>query len=186
MAQPLRLPRPDYPRLAAEMSGADWVELGDIVGVHGVRGAVKIRSWTRPRENIFNYPIWRLVSESGEQTATLIKGQAQGRGLVAQLKEFNDRDQAAAVRGAKIQISKADLPPPAPGEYYWADLEGLQVQTVAGEDLGTVTGLMETGANDVLVVQGERERLIPFVPELYVKQVDMAAGRLIVDWDATF
>ena len=168
------------------MSGADWIELGDIVGVHGVRGAVKIRSWTRPRENIFNYPNWRLLTESGEQTTKLMRGQAQGRGLVAQLEGINDRDQAAALRGAKILILKAELPPPAPDEYYWADLEGLQVQTVAGENLGVVTGLMETGANDVLVVQGDRERLIPYVPELYVKQVDMTAGRLIVDWDATF
>lgn len=168
------------------MSGPDWIELGDIVGVHGVRGGVKIRSWTRPRENIFSYPQWRLVSESGEQTATLIKGHAQGRGLVAQLQDVNDRDQAAALRGAKILISRSELPPSQPGEYYWADLEGLEVQTLAGENLGTVTGLMETGANDVLVVQGDRERLIPYVPDVYVRQVDMASGRIIVDWDATF
>lgn len=168
------------------MTGADWVELGDIVGVHGVRGEVKIRSWTRPRENIFNYPQWRLVSAAGDRTVTLIKGHAQGRGLVAQLEGVTDRDQAADLRGVKILILRDELPPLAPDEYYWADLEGLQVQTVSGEDLGTVTGLMETGANDVLVVQGDRERLIPYVPGLYVKQVDVAAGQLIVDWDAAF
>lgn len=168
------------------MSGVDWVELGDIVGVHGIRGGVKIRSWTRPRENIFDYPQWRLLGNSGEQTAELISGHAQGRGLVAQLKGVTDRDQAAALRGLKILIHRDQLPPLAPGEYYWADLQGLEVQTVTGEALGTVTGLIETGANDVLVVQGERERLIPYVPDVYVKQVDMASRRLVVDWDAEF
>ena len=78
------------------------------------------------------------------------------------------------------------LPKPAPGELYWSDLEGLRVRTVEGRELGTVSHLFETGANDVIVVKGDRERLIPFLRDSVVREVDLAAGTMIVDWDPDF
>jgi len=83
-------------------------------------------------------------------------------------------------------VSRSQLPPPKPGEYYWVDLEGLAVQTVEGVVLGTVSHLFDTGANPVIVISGERERLVPFVTDQYVKSVDFDAGLIVVDWDPDF
>jgi 16S rRNA processing protein RimM len=113
-------------------------------------------------------------------------GRRHGTGIVARLAGVDERDGALALRGRRIWIRREQLPAPAPGEYYWADLIGLQVETVEGEVLGIVSAMMETGANDVLVVEGERERLIPFVPGHYVTAIDLAAGKLVVDWDPNF
>jgi len=88
--------------------------------------------------------------------------------------------------GAEVWIARSSLPAAAPGEYYWADLEGLAVATVEGVDLGVVDHLVATGANDVLVVQGERQRLIPFVTGQFVVSIDLAARRIVVDWDPEF
>lgn len=106
--------------------------------------------------------------------------------MVAKLPGCNDRDAAAKLVGATIQVPRSALPKPKRGEYYWTDLEGLAVVTVEGVDLGKVSHLFATGANDVLVVRGERERLIPFVTGQFVKDVDLKAGRITVDWDADF
>ncbi len=173
--------RPKAPEQTAER-----LVLGEIVGVHGVRGAVKVMSWTRPRLNIMDYPVWQLDGPAGTQSVKLRAGREQGKGLVAELEGVSDRDQAELLRGMLITVERSALPDKAPGEYYWVDLEGLAVQTMNGQPLGTVSGLIETGANDVLVVTGERERLIPYVPDVYVIAVDLAAGQMTVDWDPEF
>ncbi len=173
----------------AEQGGepaAATVVLGEIVGVHGVRGAVKVYSATRPRENIFAYAPWLIEIDGQFAVHDLISGQAQGKGLVARLDGIDDRDAAMALRGGRIHVERSALPALAGDEYYWADLEGLQVLTQQGIELGRVAGLMETGANDVLVVQGDRERLIPYVPGQFVITVDLAAGQLVVNWDPEF
>ena len=162
------------------------VVLGEVVGAHGVRGEVKVYSATRPRENIFDYPVWTLETEAGGRDYALVSGRAQGKGLVARLAGVEDRETAQALRGSAIRVPRTALPPLAPGEYYWADLQGLRVITREGVELGQVADLLETGANDVLVVRGERERLIPYVPGEVVLEVDVAAGWLQVDWDPEF
>ena len=171
------------------MSGAvRRVPLGRIVGVHGVQGAVRLESWTEPREQIFAYQPWWLVG-SGGGTAVLdgVKGRTQGKGLIGLLPGVGDRDAAMAWVGSEIQIPRDALPAPAEGEYYWADLEGLEVVTLEGVMLGRVSHLIATGANDVLVVRdGERERLLPFVPGGCVQNVDLGSGRIAVDWDPEF
>jgi 16S rRNA processing protein RimM len=106
--------------------------------------------------------------------------------LVAAIPDCVDRDRAAALVGAEIWVERGRLPRAKPGEFYWCDLEGLEVVNEAGIVLGTVSHLFATGANDVLVVKGERERLIPYVPGEVVKQVDLEAQRMRVDWDAEF
>lgn len=164
------------------------VPLGRIVGIFGVHGEVKLESWTEPRERIFDYRPWLLASAPGEvQTVDGVRGRKQGKGLVARLPGVDDRDQAAALVGRDILVDRGQLPAPAEGEFYWADLEGLEVVTTEGVVLGRVSHLVATGANDVLVVHGGgKEHLLPFVRERYVQDVDMEAGRIVVDWDPNF
>jgi 16S rRNA processing protein RimM len=108
------------------------------------------------------------------------------KGLIATLPGIEDRDAADALRGVEILVPRSALPPPAPGEYYWVDLEGLRVANREGADFGVVSHLFDNGANAVLVARGERERMIPFkIPE-YVVAVDLDAGTITVDWDADF
>ena len=115
------------------------------------------------------------------------KGRPQGKGLVACLPGVDDRDTAAALVGSDIHVAREQLPPPGKDEYYWVDLEGLEVVTTEGAALGRVSHLFATGANDVVVVRdGARERLIPFVQGSYVRSVDLSGGRMVVDWDPEF
>jgi 16S rRNA processing protein RimM len=160
------------------------VALGYVSAVHGVRGWVKVHSWTRPIEAILQYQPWLL----GENTkpVDLVDGRLQGKGLAVLLPGYDDRDQAASLVGTQIFVRREQLPATAKDEYYWSDLEGLAVRTTGGVLLGRVARLMETGANDVLVVRGEREHLVPFVPGQYVTRVDLEDGVIEVDWDPDF
>jgi 16S rRNA processing protein RimM len=168
-------------------TGEKLVLLGRIVGVHGVRGELKLESYTDPRMRIFRYQPWQLGTGSGVVQVAGCQGRAQGKGIVATLPGIDDRDAAAALVGSDIRIPRAALPPAAPGEYYWADLEGLEVVTMQGVPLGRVSHLVATGANDVLVIRdGVRERLVPFLPGQFVTEVDIQGGRVVVDWDPDF
>ena len=162
------------------------VVLGQVNGLFGVRGWVKVFSHTDPRENILRYGPWRLTLEGRSREFRVLEGRRQGKGIVARLEGLDDRDQAAAWLGAEISVPREQLPEPGPGEYYWADLIGLEVKTMDGVALGRVSHLFRTGANDVMVVQGERERLVPFVQEDVVREVDLEAGRIRVVWDPEF
>lgn len=173
------------------MNPQAWVGLGYINGVYGVRGWVKVYSWTQPREQILNYGTWALGNSESEPPAVdaplfSVSGRRQGKGIVARLAGIDDRDAAAALSGAHIFVRRSALPAPAPDEYYWTDLTGLSVQTRAGEVLGTVSAMMETGANDVIVLDGGANRLIPFVRDSVVLDVDLQAGVIIVAWDAAW
>jgi len=161
--------------------------LGKIVGLSGVRGALKLESYTQPRLRLFSYQPWQLRHAGQEREISGARGNEQGKGIVATLPDVNDRDTAAGLIGAEIWVARSALPKPKRGEYYWADLEGLDVVTPIGVVLGRVSHLFSTGANDVLVVRdGERERLIPFVLERFVRDVDFDAGRIVADWDPEF
>lgn len=168
------------------MTDDGMILLGRVSGLFGIKGWVKIHSDTSPREGILRYKTWYLHREGGWQRHKVAVGQAQGKGVVAKLAGFDDRDQAAALVGSDIAIKREQLPKLEPGEYYWSDLEGLRVENLEGVDLGVVSHLFETGANDVLVVKGERERLIPYTTGLAVQEVDLEAGRILVDWDPDF
>ncbi len=160
--------------------------VGRVSGLFGVRGWVKVYSHTSPREGILRYKTWYLNRDGGWQAHVLEAGQAQGKGVVAKLAGFDDRDQAAPLIGTDIAIRREQLPELEPGEYYWTDLEGLRVVNLEGVDLGVVSHLFETGANDVMVVQGDRERLIPYTRGEAVREVDLQEGRIVVDWDPDF
>jgi len=161
------------------------VQLGRITGLFGVQGWVKVFSDTRPREAIVNYSPWFLKIGEAWREIEVEDGRAQGKGVVAKLAGFGDRDQAAGLIGVEIAVKAAQLPPPKQGEYYWAQLVGLEVVNLAGERLGKVSHLFETGANDVIVVRNGRERWLPAIPDV-IREVDLQAGVLRVDWDADF
>ncbi len=160
------------------------VPLGHVAGVHGVRGWVKIHSLTDPREAIFEYQPW-LMGDALAETRVL-EGKKHGNRLIARIENIDDRDAAEALVHQSIAVYREQLPAAEPGRFYWTDLIGLRVELEDGTALGTIENLMATGANDVLVVRGDRERLIPFVREQYVKRVDLEHGLVVVDWDPDF
>ena len=143
-------------------------------------------SFTDIRDNILNYSPWLLKKDSETRLVAVIGGKLQGKAVVAQLDGVNDRDGAASLMGWDIFISPDQLPKVAKGEYYWSDLIGLNVETDLGIQLGAVDSLLETGANDVLVVKGERERAIPFLQGKTIINIDLDAGKIVVDWDPDF
>lgn len=166
--------------------GSRAVPLGHIAGVYGVRGWVKVHSFTEPRANIVNFAKWTLAQGGRRWQVDVEGGRIQGKGVVAKLAGVDDRDRAQALVGAEISVERAQLPDCGPREYYWTDLEGLHVEASDGSSLGRVDHLMATGAHDVLVLEGDGERLIPFVLGEIVTAVDLERGRIIVNWDASY
>jgi len=161
--------------------------LGRIVGAFGIRGQIKIESWTEPRDAIFRYQPWILRDAQGnERVFEGARGKESGKHLVATFPEVTDRDVVEAMRGTDIYVLRSALPPPKAGEFYWIDLEGFRVVNLEGVDFGTVSHLFSTGANDVLFVRGDRERMVPFVEPDFVKSIDFEGGLITVDWDPDF
>ena len=162
------------------------IVIGKVGGPFGIKGWVKLLSHTEPRDKIVGYSPW-LLKQGGEwREWKVAEGHAHGKGVIARLEGVTDRDQAQALMGAEIALWRDQLGPTRPGEYYWADLMGLEVQLESGRSLGKVDGMMATGANDVLVVKGDRERLIPFIHGQVIKRVDLDHGLIQVDWDPDF
>jgi len=166
------------------MSVNKQVALGYISAVHGIKGWVKVHSWTRPMEAILDYQPWLLGED--KRSVKIVDGRKQGKGMAALLPGYDNREQAVALVGQQIFVNRDQMPATARDEYYWSDLEGLEVHTTGGELLGRVERLMETGANDVLVIRGKREHLVPFIQGQYVTRVDLEGGVIEVDWDPEF
>lgn len=164
----------------------DLVGMGYVMGAFGIRGWVKIHANTEYPDSLFDYAHWWLKLHGVWKAVPLLDGAVHTKALVAKFDGINDRDSAALLRGAEIAISRALMPEPEEDAYYWTDLIGLTVVNAAQETLGQVTQLLETGANDVLVVQNkEGERLIPFVAAV-VQDVDLTSRTIWVNWDADF
>lgn len=183
----------EMPEPAADLSAeSPLVVLGKIVGVHGIRGAVKLYSHTDPLGNVLDYPQWTLRRGSEIRTATFVDARVQGRILVVRLKGMNDRNQALELVDFEVCVPRDALPQLDEGEFYWHQLVGLQVVTLEGQLLGRVDHLLETGSNDVIVVKpcegslDQRERLLPYLPGHYVHDIDLASGVMRVEWDPEF
>ncbi len=163
------------------------LEIGEIKAAYGIKGWVKIFSHTRPVEQIFTYSIWHVGNSGNWQKMELQDSQQRSNhGLVAKLKNINDRDAAVSLAGNKIAIDKIVLAALEDGEYYWSQLIGLEVINLKSEKLGRIVEILETGANDVLVVKNEQtERLIPYA-ESIVHQVRMDSGQMLVDWETDY
>lgn len=162
------------------------VVIGQISGLYGVRGGLKVFSYTSPRERIFAYKPWLLKMNDTWVSRDVVSGKGQGKGLVVFLEGVSDRDKARELLGVEIAVAREQLPPLPAGEFYWSDLLGMEVVDLRGRSLGNVADMQETGANDVMVVAGKRKFLIPWVPEEIVKQVDIETGRVCVDWDPEY
>lgn len=162
--------------------------VGKINGASGIKGWVKVYSYTDPKENILNYSPWFLKLDGQWQQVSIVNGREQGKTVVVQLDGCNDRNTAESYHGVEIAIAESQLPKLEEGEYYWRDLVGLSVVNLAGQELGTVKKMMETGANDVLVVKtaSKEELLIPYVPEYSVMKVDLESKQITVDWELDY
>lgn len=168
---------------------AGLIVLGRISGVYGVRGWIKVHSYTEPRENILSYTPWQILVGEQWRPVTVLDGRAQGKGVIAHLEGWNSPEAARELLGADIGIPRAQLPATRAGQYYWSDLIGLRVLAADDTVLGTVSHLLETGANDVLVVKeigtAGKEHLIPYIDGVIVG-VDLDAKVLRVDWDVNY
>jgi len=164
------------------MRNEDLVPMGFVRGAFGIKGWVKIHADTEHADGLFDYPVWWLGKDGSWKPYTFENGTVQPKALAAKLEGIDDRDGAEALRGMQIAVPRSELPEAGDDEYYWSDLIGLAVVNQQDEALGTVDSLLETGANDVLVVKGEHgQKLIPFVDQ-YVLEVLPAEGRILVDW----
>lgn len=166
--------------------------LGHVSSVYGVKGWVKIYSFTDPMENIFKYSPW-LINVNGQWKPFKVEASKRhGKGLVAKIEGIDDREIARGYNGFEIAVDSSLLPQLEAGEYYWSQLENLTVITESGENLGKVSYLIETGSNDVLIVKADaesidkRERLLPYLPDQVIKEIDLETGTMRVDWDPEF
>ncbi len=173
------------------MSQSDYILLGEISGVSGVKGWVKVFSHTEPREKIIAYKQWFLQSKGEAWRATKVtNGRKQGKNIVAQLDGINTREQAEALKGTQIAIHIDQLAPLSEGKYYWKDLIGLKVETTDGVSLGKIDWIFNTGSNNVLTIKEEtkekKERMVPYLMGDVVISIDLDADLMIVDWDPEF
>ncbi|MFN3880132.1 MAG: ribosome maturation factor RimM [Nitrincola lacisaponensis] len=166
--------------------------VGKLAAPYGVKGWVKIYSYTDPIDNLFSYKPWQVKRDGQWFPVKLEAAKRHGKGLIAKLAGIESPEQARDWGGAEIYVSLDQLPELEAGEYYWSQLENLLVLTESGELLGRVDHLIETGSNDVLVVKAtadsrdKTERLIPYLPEQVIKEIDLDAGTIRVDWDPEF
>jgi 16S rRNA processing protein RimM len=173
--------------------------VGRISGCYGVKGWVKVHSFTDPQDNFLRFDHWMVKRRGGVEPIEFDDGRVQGKGLVAHIAGVDDRTVAESFRGLEIFVAARSLPSLAAGDYYWSQLQGLEVWCRPGDAphgagseqrvlLGTVDYLIETGANDVLVVKpsegsvDKRERLIPYLPGDVVTRVDLEAAVIEVEW----
>ncbi len=163
------------------------VVVGCLGSPYGVHGWLKLYSYTQPIDNILNYPQWYLQTETGWQLITSVETQTQPHGKYIRVKiaGCDSPEQARLYTNALIAVTRDQLPELADGEYYWSDLEGLSVVNTRGVALGQVDHLFSTGANDVMVVKGERERLLPYIKNV-VLEVDLVQKKMVVEWDEDF
>lgn len=159
--------------------------MGRITGPFGIKGWVKLQPFTAAPENLLAYRVWWMADEAGWRDCRVELAEVHGAAVAVKFAGCEDRDAAALYRGREVAVPREAFPKAEPNEFYWADLVGLKVVNAQGEDLGAVSRVFETGANDVLVVEGGCERLIPFTEQV-VQEVDLAGGVIRVDWGADY
>lgn len=162
------------------------VVMGKIVAAHGIKGWVKIQTYTEYLDSLLDYDTWYIGKEEVWRPLEVLEAEVHSKVLVAKLEGVDDRTAAERYKGQLIAVPRSELPEQEEGEYYWSDLIGLKVLNLAGEELGTVDTLLETGANDVLVVKGgSGELLIPFIEDV-IGTVDLKQKTIRVDWQADY
>lgn len=176
------MPWPSWSSAQVQLQPDKLTVMGHVGVPFGVRGWIKVYTHTEAVDSLLNYPVWWVGLNGVWREYKVLEAAAHPKTLVAHLAGCDDRSAAALLRGSEIAVPREALPQTGDNEYYWADLIGLAVENTQGYLLGRVTGLLETGANDVLVVrQDDQERLLPFVDEV-VLDVDYGLGRIRVEW----
>jgi len=163
-----------------------WIELGRLGAPYGIKGWIHVDSHTDPPQGLLEYREWVLRLASGERlTRRLVQGRAHSGRLVAQLEGVKDREEAAALTGAVVEVDRAALPPPGEREYYRADLVGFSVRNLEGTALGTVSHFVDTPSGAVMVTRapGGRQHWVPAAPK-HLRTVDLTARTILVDWPA--
>lgn len=161
----------------------EYICVGKIGATYGIKGWLKILSYTEMTANILDYTPWYLESQGGWQPIEVEGAKEHGKGIIAKLAGFNNPEQARLLSGKNIAILRSQLPKLAENEYYWSDLKGLTVINQHGEELGKVIYLIATGANDVVVVKGKKEHAIPYLPGKVITHIDLAKGEMLVNWE---
>jgi 16S rRNA processing protein RimM len=159
--------------------------MGRITAPYGIRGGIRILPYTSTTDGLLAYRTWWLGADGEWRQHAVLSASVRARTVVATLEGCGNREEAILLKGRQVAVTRGELPRAAENEFYWADLIGLKVVNVEAEDFGRVVRILETGANDVLVVQNGRERLIPFIAEV-IRGVDADAGVITVEWGADF
>jgi 16S rRNA processing protein RimM len=175
------------------MSQSELILVGKIGAPYGVKGWFKINAYTEVPEGIFEYSPWFVTLSGQQQEVKVVEWRRHNKGLIAKFENVDSRDQAEAWLHGEISVAADQLPELEDDEFYWRDLKGMQVVAKNGYNLGTISGLMETGSNDVLVVDanrndafGKTERLIPFIQDEVIIAVNKDENTIEVDWDPSF
>lgn len=163
---------------------SEYVVIAKIGATYGVQGWLKVFPFTAQLTDILQYQPWYVESTAGWQRMQIKEGREHNKCLVVKVAGYNQPESARTLTGKKIAIQHSQLPALKKDEYYWTDLEGLTVINQHGEELGHILYLLETGANDVLVIKNQgKEHAIPYLPGKVVMQVDLVNRRMHVDWD---
>jgi 16S rRNA processing protein RimM len=166
---------------SVERSADRIVVLGKIAGTFGVKGWLKVSSYTEPAGNILDYEVLQIASAAGWSEIRIEEGRETNKGVIAKFEGIDTPEVGRLRVGAELAVWRSEMPPPEPGEFYWSDLEGLEARNVEGEVLGRVDHFRTTPAGTLVVVKGVKELWIPFVKERLVK-VELDAGRIVLDW----
>ena len=161
------------------------VIMGRIIAPYGVFGWLKIIPDTEIFDTLLDYKTWWIGKDNDWRELKVESAKIHNDVLVVKLQGIDERDGAFACKGKQVAVPRASLPPPNKDEYYWSDLIGLSVKNLQEVDFGKITDVLETGANDVIVVMGEKERLIPFTAQT-VLEVILQDGTMLVDWESEF
>jgi len=160
------------------------VFVGKVSSPHGIKGWVKIISYTDPIENILSYKEWFITNKGANKTFSIEDSRIQGKKIIVKLDGIENRDSAEDLKNKEILVSRIELPKLEKNTFYWNDLLDLTVMDQKGKQIGKVDSLFETGSNDVLVIVNEnKERfLVPFIMEEVIRKVDLAKEFISIDW----
>lgn len=164
----------------------DWVIIGRFGRPHGIKGLVTVISFTEPRDNILSYTDWHANINHQWVPLKLPHLEMNNKSIITQVEGYQSREDVARLTNIDIAVKRHQLPPLQQGEYYWHQLIGMDVLTQEGVALGAVTEIMPTGANDVMVVVGEKRHLIPYLPGAVVVEINDTQRVITVDWDVDF
>ncbi|KTD05691.1 ribosome maturation factor RimM [Fluoribacter gormanii] len=164
----------------------NWIIIARFGRPHGVKGFVTVHSFTEPRDNVLKYENWHAFINNKWQPIKLLRAEVQNKSIIAQIEGYPERELVAQLTNIEIAVRQEQLEKLEPGEYYWHQLIGMNVINQQGKSFGKVIEIIPTGANDVLVVEGNKRHLIPYLPGKFILDVDANQQLITVDWDMDF